>query len=453
MSKSLPARVLASAARDPGAPALIDAPSGTVVPYGLLAERIGQVAGGLRSRGFGTGDVLALWAPNVPRWAGVAFGAMAAGGAVTGIHPLATEREARAQIEDAGASVVVTAPGPDLLGAPGEIAAGPLALLPYSSGTTGLPKAVMLTHDNLLAASDQLIAALGLHAGDTVLAVAPFCHVMGFIVSLTTPLAAGATVVTLPRFELEAALAAIERHRVTMVAVPPPVMTALAHHPAVDRYDLSSLELVISGGAPLGAPLQRAVAARLPHAVVAQGYGLTETSVALSGPQGRRPTAPGSVGRPMRDTEVKLVDGELWVRGPQVTAGYLNAPADLVDGWLRTGDLVEIDEQGDLYVRDRIKELIKVNGHQVAPAELEALLQSHPRVADAAVVRRADPRTGEAPVAVVVPRGDVDPLVLSAWVDERVAPYKRLRAVHVAATIPRTASGKILRRELAARYA
>jgi acyl-CoA synthetase (AMP-forming)/AMP-acid ligase II len=241
---------------------------------------------------------------------------------------------------------------------------------------------------------------------------------------------------------------------VTVLAVPPPVMAALAQHPAVDRHDLSSLELVISGGAPLGAPLQRAVAARLPRAAVAQGYGLTETSVAVSGPQARQPTTPGSVGRPMLNTDVKLVDGELWVRGPQVTSGYLNAPAELLtpDGWLRTGDLAEIDAHGDIYVRDRLKELIKVNGYQVAPAELEALLQSHPRIADAAVVRRADPSTGEAPVAVVVPRGDLDPLALSAWVDERVAPHKRLRAVHLAQTIPRTPSGKILRRELATRY-
>ena len=233
---------------------------------------------------------------------------------------------------------------------------------------------------------------------------------MGFVVSLSAPLAAGATVVTLPHFALEAALAAIERHRVTVVAVPPPVMAALAHHRAVDRYDLSSLELIVSGGAPLAAPLQTAVAARFPHAAVAQGYGLTETAVAISGPVGRSATAPGSVGRPMLHTEVKLVAGEIWVRGPQVMTGYLNAPAENLtpDGWLRTGDAGRIDDHGNLQVRDRLKELIKVNGYQVAPAELEALLHGHPRVADVAVVRCADARTGEAPVAVVVPRGDLD---------------------------------------------
>jgi acyl-CoA synthetase (AMP-forming)/AMP-acid ligase II len=155
----------------------------------------------------------------------------------------------------------------------------------------------------------------------------------------------------------------------------------------------------------------------------------------------------------MLHTEVKLVAGEIWVRGPQVMAGYLNSPAENLTpgGWLRTGDAGLIDEHGNLHVRDRLKELIKVNGYQVAPAELEALLHGHPRVADAAVVRCADARTGEAPVAVVVPRGDLDPLALCAWVAERVAPHKRLRAVHFAEAIPRTPSGKILRRELAKR--
>jgi acyl-CoA synthetase (AMP-forming)/AMP-acid ligase II len=156
----------------------------------------------------------------------------------------------------------------------------------------------------------------------------------------------------------------------------------------------------------------------------------------------------------MLDTEVRLVAGELWVRGPQVMQGYLGAPeatAEMLrpDGWLRTGDLVEIDTAGDLYVRDRLKDLIKVNGLQVAPAELEALLQAHPAVADAAVLRRPHPRTGEVPVAVVVPRADVEPRALMAWVAERVAPHKRLAAVELAAEIPRTPSGKILRRALA----
>jgi acyl-CoA synthetase (AMP-forming)/AMP-acid ligase II len=437
---------------------LVDGESGDTVP---LAARVQHVAGVLAARGFAPGDVLALWAPNIPPWAGVAFGAMAAGGAVTGIHPTATDREVAAQLESSGASVLVTveafadrAPGalvigPELLALPTADVPPPpdpdtLAFLPFSSGTTGLPKGVMLTHRNLVAAIGQVELALDLTERDVVLAVPPFCHVMGFVVTLAAPLAAGATVVTLPRWDE----AAIDRYGVTVLAVAPPLMAALAASP----HDHPTLELIVSGGAPLGAPLQRAVAARFPHAAVGQGYGMTETSVAISGPDRRRPTPPGSVGRPMAGTEVKLVDGELWVRGPQVMAGYLNAPADELraDGWLRTGDLARIDAEGNLFIVDRIKDLIKVNALPVAPAELEALLLTHPLVADAAVTGRPDPRTGEAPVAFVVPHAGLDPDALMAWTAERLAPHKRLAAVTVVESIPRTPAGKIMRRALAA---
>ena len=280
--------------------ALLDAPTGTEVTYALLAERVERVSALLAERGFGPGDVLALRAPNVPPWAGVALAAMAAGGAVTGVLPASTPAEVARQVEDCGASLLVTAPGfdlpgvdtieigDDLLAARGPAprpAADPdaLALLPYSSGTTGLPKGVMLTHRNLVAGVRQAAAGLRPTEDDVVLALAPFAHVMGFVVTLGTALAAGARVVTMPRFEPEAFLAAVERHRVTMLIVPPPVMRLLARHPG----DLSSVELIVSGGAPLGAELQSAVAQRFPDAVVGQGWGLTETTACATVPDRR----------------------------------------------------------------------------------------------------------------------------------------------------------------------
>jgi acyl-CoA synthetase (AMP-forming)/AMP-acid ligase II len=327
----------------------------------------------------------------------------------------------------------------------------------------------MLTHANLAVAVRQIRGALKLTARDTVVAVAPFAHVMGFVVSLAAPLTAGATVVTVPRFALEPYLALVERHRATVLVVPPPIMNALARDPAAAGYDLSSVELVVSGGAPLGADVQRAVAERLPGVVTRQGWGLTETAAIATSPDRERPVAPGSVGRAMPNTELRVVDpdggadlgagepGELWLRGPQVIAGYLGRPdatAAMIDadGWLRTGDLGVIDDDGQVFIVDRLKELIKVSAHQVAPAELEALLATHPAVADVAVVPRPDPDRGEIPVAVVVPAAPVDGEALMAWVAERVAPCKRVRAVRFADALPRTPSGKLLRRLIVAAH-
>ena len=336
---TLPALVAAQARRTPDHSALIDGASGLVVPYATLASRVEGVAAGLMAARFSPGDVLALWAPNLPQWAGVALGAMAAGGRVTGVSPLATDRELAGQLRDAGASVLVTvqplaeralgaAPScvrevvtlgestgaatpiaallergrPDALPAVDDDA---VALLPYSSGTTGLPKGVNLTHRNLVTAIRQLGRHLRVGERDVVLAVAPFPHVMGFVVTCALPLAAGATVVTMASFDFERLLALVERRRVTVLVVPPPVMAAFAHHPLVERYDLSSLELVVSGGAPLAAGLQRAVAARLPRAAVGQGWGLTETTVGAAGPDRTSGTIPGSVGRVMPNTELR----------------------------------------------------------------------------------------------------------------------------------------------------
>jgi acyl-CoA synthetase (AMP-forming)/AMP-acid ligase II len=449
-------------------PALVDGQSGATVSYAALTDRIDRAAAGLAARGVAPGDVVALQAPNSPQWVAVALGALAAGATVSGVSPAAVDREVRAQVDDCGARLLVTAADLDALVAPDArpprvaLDGDAVALLPYSSGTTGLPKGVMLTHRNLVVAARQIRGALRLTPRDTLIAVAPFAHVMGFVVNAAGALAAGTTLVTMPLFELEPFLHLVERHRATVLVVAPPIMNALARHPAVAARDLSSLELVVSGGAPLGAEVQGAVAERL-GVITRQGWGLTETAATATAPDRERDVAFGSVGRPMPGTELRVVDpatgadlgageaGELWLRGPQVMAGYRGRPdatAAMVDadGWLHTGDLGRVDDDGQVFVVDRLKELIKVSAHQVAPAELEALLATHPAVADVAVVGRPDPDHGEVPVAVVVARAAIDGAELMAWVAERVAPYKRVRAVRFTDALPRTPAGKLLRR-------
>ncbi|HXV93979.1 MAG TPA: AMP-binding protein, partial [Pseudonocardia sp.] len=455
------------------------------------------------SRGFGRGDVLAILAPNLPEWPVAMLGAQLAGGAVTPVNPLWTIDEIGHQLRDSGARAVLTVgpfaeaaraaagtaevivlgeapPGTvpfaalTTTGAPvPEVAVDPatdVAMLPYSSGTTGLPKGVRLTHRNLVANVCQTWPLLAPTTRDVIVGVLPFFHAAGFCSSICLPLRAGAAVVTQPRFDLEACLALVERHRATILPAAPPVVLALARHPVVDRYDLSSLELVVSGSAPLSAELETECAARLGRPVL-QVYGLTETSpvVSVSRRDGRGHT-PGGVGTLVPGTEARLVDpvtgadlaagetGELWVRGPQVMAGYLANPEATAatidgDGWLHTGDLSTVTPAGEVFVLDRVKELIKVKGFQVAPAELEALLGTHPAVADVGVAGRPDDEAGERPVAFVVPRGELDPAALVAWAAERTAGYKRLAEVVVVEAVPRSPAGKILRRVLRDRLA
>jgi acyl-CoA synthetase (AMP-forming)/AMP-acid ligase II len=495
---TVPAFVLQHAARLGGKPALVDGPTGRTLTYGQLAAGVERVAAGLAARGFGQGDVLALYSPNLPEYALAAYGAMAAGGAVTGANPLLTPEELAGQLADSGARLLVTVPpfleralaaaekaGVEevvVLGeAPGAtpfrelvahqhpaaaVAVDPerdLAALPYSSGTTGLPKGVELTHANLVTNARQSQAALGWREDDVVLAVAPFFHAIGGNIVLPSGLAAGATLVTLPRFDLEGFLQTIQRHRVTYTIVVPPVALALTSHPLVDAYDLSSLRVLGVGGAPLGAEVEQRCAERL-GCTVGQGFGMTEAAALIAVGPLEAPRR-GAVGRLVPNTEARVVDpqggadlgpgrtGELWVRGPQLMRGYRRRPEATAqtidgDGWLHTGDLCYLDEDGYLYVVDRLKELIKYKGYQVAPAELEHLLLTHPAVADAAVVPRPDPEAGEVPVAHVALRGQATAEELLAYVAERVAPYKRVRAVRITDSVPRSPSGKLLRRLL-----
>jgi acyl-CoA synthetase (AMP-forming)/AMP-acid ligase II len=479
-------------------PALIDGATGRVMTYRDLVEAIERGAAGIAARGFEQGDVFAVAMPNQPEFA-VAFHAVTrAGGAVLPLNPLLTADEMAYQLRDAGARYLLAAP-PALEAAftaasqsgveevfvvgewptgtpfgalldsdstPPNVAIHPadhIAALPYSSGTTGLPKGVMLTHRNLVANLAQLEAVEPVGPDDILIGLLPFFHIYGLTFVLNLALRVGAAVVAMPRFEIGAFLGLIENYHVTRAPLVPPVVMALAQHPLVDEYDLSSLRTIVSGAAPLGAEIAADCAERL-GCIVKQGYGLTEASpVTHINPEDavRR----GTVGLPLPGTSCRIVDpesevdsppgqpGEVWIRGPQVMTGYLgrsDATADAIreGGWLRTGDIGTMDDDGYLRIVDRLKEMIKVKGFQVAPAELEAVLVSHPAVQDAAVVPVADPELGEAPRAFVVRKGEVEPDELIAFVAGQVAPYKKVRHVTFVDAIPRSASGKILRREL-----
>jgi len=482
---TLPSMVQQAIERHPGRTALVDGESGKAVTYQEFGRRVERISAWLARQGIQSGSTVALWAPNTPPWAAFALATMRLGATVTALNPQWTEDEAERQLNDAKAELVVTTPTlANLSGGRQVVVLGEhnlatilandhpapppatdherVALLPYSSGTTGLPKGVQLTHTNLVTTVRQVQAVTRIGEQDTVLALAPFFHVLGGVVTLLVPLAAGATVVTVPRFEPALVLDLIERHRITFTAAPPPVAGFLAHHPSVAGRDLTSLQLFAVGGAALPVHLHKAVAARLPGCVVAQGWGLTETTSSVCVPDRAAPAPPGTVGRLLPNTKLTVVDpdtgepaavGELWVRGPQVMAGYLNKPgatAEIVDadGWLHTGDLGRVDDDGNVVVLDRLKDLIKVDGFQVAPAELEALLMSHPVIADAAVVGRPDERHGERPAAYVVAKGPFDPDAIIDWLAARTAAYKHLAEVVAVGTLPRTPSGKLQRRFL-----
>ena len=274
----------------------------------------------------------------------------------------------------------------------------------------------MLTHRACVANVVQQRAAVPFTADDRVLGVAPFFHATGFGVVANGVLDGGGTVITMPRFDIEQMLGLIESHRITAAVVVPPIVLALAKHPAVDRYDLSSLRFLACGAAPLGAELQQACARRLGCPVV-QGYGMTELTAGVAIWPVDLPVRPGAAGRLLPGFEARVVDlgtgadvppgaaGELWWRSPSAMSGYLGDPAATAatvdaDGWLHSGDIGRIESDGALFVLDRVKELIKVKGFQVAPAELEAVLRTHPKISEAAVVSMPDERAGERPLGL-----------------------------------------------------
>jgi len=492
--------VLAHAAERGDHPALVDGVTGQSITYGQLAQMVDRLAAGLAEIGVKPGDVVALHSPNTILFPVVFFGASKAGATVTTLSALATPGDIARQLADSGAGLLITVGAllpvalegaggrpvwtcdrvegqpciQDLFASTGPVpevevnAAEDVAVLPYSSGTTAMPKGVMLTHASIGVNLRQAEVLHPVGPDDRVIAVLPFFHIYGMIVLIELPLRNGATVVVLPKFDLVQFLDVLEKYRITRAYVAPPVVLALAKHPAVEGRDFSELRYVLSAAAPLDAELARAASERL-HVEVAQGYGMTELSPGThTVPDGAGAEAPpGTVGRMWPNTEARLVsletgedvgpgeEGELWIRGPQRMKGYFGLPEETdtmidADGWLHTGDIAVVDEDGWWFIVDRVKELIKYKGYQVAPAELEAVLLASPDVADAAVIGVYDERGDEVPKAFVVraPGSAATEEDLLAFVAERTAPYKRVRRLEFIDAVPKAASGKILRREL-----
>ena len=479
--------------------AIRDTSGNSAYTFAQLSERIHALAGGLAARGIAPGKVVGLMAPNMPEYAIVFHGVAVAGAAVTTINPTYGPQEVRHQLSDAGASILVTVPMfaetalaavegtaveevvligdavpgttslNDVYGDPIEQVAvdttSHTVVLPYSSGTTGLPKGVMLSHRNLVANIEQCIHAIRYQDNEVALAALPFFHIYGMQVLMNGLLANGVMTITMPRFDMVEALQAVQDLKITRFFAVPPIVLGLANAPIVDDYDTSSIRQIFSGAAPLGAELAAQAASRLGCEVV-QGFGMTELSpVSHSTVEGDY--RPGTSGVTISNTESRIVDpdtgedqpigerGELWVRGPQVMTGYLNNPtatADTIDsdGWLHTGDIAIIDEHGHMTIVDRMKELIKYKGFQVAPAELEALLITHPKVADVAVIGIPDDEAGEIPKAfVTTPAGESVTLEeIQALVSEHLVSYKQIQILEVIDEIPKSASGKILRKDL-----
>lgn len=455
---TVPGHVLRRARHD-NRVALVDAVSGESLTYARLAEQVERTAKGLVRAGIRPGDVVAIASPNRPRFAVGLHAAMAVGAAVALLNPLLPQRDSDRLKELARVRVTLDLDDlpEDEAGTLPRVDPASTAAILFSSGTTGLTKAVRLSHRAIVANLEQHRPGWRVDSGDVLAANLPFFHIYGFTIILNSGLLGGATVVTMPRADAGTYLRRLAEHRVTRAFLVPPLAAAIADHEGpVPRQHL---KLVLCGAAPLDDAIRREAERRL-GAPVRQGYGLTEAGGTHQTFDDDLESDPASVGVLCPGTEARVVDpgtgedsdeGELLIRGPQVMDGYLGdeeaTRRAFVDGWLRTGDLVRVRD-GRFHVVDRIKEIIKYKGYQVPPAELEDVLRRHPAVGDAAVVGVPDRANGEIPKAFVVARDGVSAEELMAFVAGEVAPYKKVRAVEFVAEIPKSVSGKVLRRVL-----
>jgi len=516
---SLPEYIIERTRLYGSAPALIDGPTGRVVRYDELEPMVRSTAAGLYARGLREGDVLAILSGNCIEYPVALHAGALLGAKVTTLSSMSTPYEAARQLTDANASHVIAggaqlgtakaaveevsakgaaplrmytfdddAADADVEPFSALLAGGPspppptfdpvahVAFIPYSSGTSGLPKGVELTHKNVLANILQAeVAHLSLTTDDCLIGVLPFFHIYGLTALLNCALSSGASIVTLPQFDPALFLRVLKEHKVTVAHVAPPLVGFLAKHPAVDAVlPLPHLKELFSGAAPLGVELEGEARARL-GVFVRQGYGMTEAAPIthiVPYDRGRAGDANGAVGELMPGMECKIVDitsgdpvgvgerGEILLRGPNIMKGYLDRPdanAESFDeaGFYRTGDVGYVDDKGLYYVVDRVKELIKVKGYQVPPAELEAALLGCEAIADAAVIGIECGKRGELPKAYVVRQKGHEGLsaeAVSDYLRGKVAEYKQVAAEHVEfiEAVPKSAAGKILRKQLRA---
>ncbi len=466
--------------------------------FGEVKAWVDGLAALLAREGVSKGDRVVLFSSNCLEFVISFFAIQKAGGVVVPLNPLLTDPEVKKYLDIASPSGVVAQrdvyekfpslgeiDGPRYLYDPGSgelmemiEASSPggevhlpainvfedLAVMPFSSGTTGLPKAVMLTHANLYCNLQQIVDAHELTPNDVYVNHLPFFHIYGMNVLLSSAVFLGARQVILSGFEPEAICSAVEKYGGTLFLTVPTVLNRLVKGFPLEKYNLRTLRFVNIGGSALipevGEEFESRTGVR-----VTQAYGLTETSPTTHANPLEK-VKRESIGLPIADTFTRIVDpetgkdvkpgepGELWIKGPQVMKGYYKNPEataeTLVDGWLRTGDVARVDSDGYTYIVDRVKELIKYKSYQVSPTELESILMSLDSVKDCAVVGKKDPDAGEIPVAFVVPAEgvDIDAGELARSVNERVAPFKKIRQVHFVSEIPRSPSGKILRRVL-----
>lgn len=500
--------ILDSCRRNPNKTAIVDVSASRKISYAEYGETVEVLAKGFVAMGVRPGDVIAIYLPNCWEFAAVYHAATLTGAIPTPLNPSYREREVLYQLEDSGAVLLITdgplisemnlarlpalrhvfttrtdaagsQPFASLLSGGITSPSGPddspdrcLAALPYSSGTTGLPKGVMLSHYNLVSNVYQVLVSREnptFSPEDVLLCVLPMYHIYGLNVVLNPVLAMGATVVMLPRFDLEQVTRAVLTNGVTMMPVVPPMLNAFciaAERGLFPRQH--TIRWVKSGAAPLAHELAERFTS-LTGIPIVQGYGMTEASpVTHMGAKNNPAYRPESIGWPVAETDCRILDendndasenqpGELVMRGPQIMLGYWKSPqstaAVLRDGWYWSGDVVRRDAQGLYYVLDRRKEMIKYKGFSIAPAEIESVLLEHPAVRDCGVVARQDPEAGEIPCAFVVLRegyaqSDTIKSELSEYVGERLAHHKQPRQIAFVDSIPHTPSGKILRREL-----